>query len=108
MSELIITGDEFAAALEQKHGAKPQEFVMNLDTVDRKLDEMLASGSPLAAMWYYRKIWATGALKGLVGDDIWQMDGYPKTTLDKLLVQGEMQPYRELPQRVIQIMADFD
>ncbi|CEJ83031.1 hypothetical protein VHEMI03063 [[Torrubiella] hemipterigena] len=108
LAELIVTGDEIRAALEQKHGAKPQEFVMSIDTVDRKLDETLAAGSPLAAMWYYRKIWATGALKGLVGDDIWEIDGYPKTTLDELLVQGKMQPYRELPERVIQIMAQFD
>lgn len=108
MSELVVTGNQIVAALTKQHGAKTQEHAMTIDTASHKMHEAIDKGSPLAAMWYYRKVWATGALRALVGDDIWEMDGYRRMTLDELFVRGKLQSYRELPPQVIQIMADFD
>lgn len=40
-------------------------------------------------------------MKG-VGDDIWDVKGYEKATLDELLVEGKLEPYRDLPPQVTQ------
>lgn len=41
--------------------------------------------------------WATGKHLELVGNDIWDVQGYPKTTLEKVVVEGDVEPYKAFP-----------
>lgn len=45
----------------------------------------------------YRLAWATGKHLELVGNDIWDLQGYPKTTLEKVVVEGDVEPYKAFP-----------
>ncbi|KAN0098993.1 NAD(P)-binding protein [Hyaloscypha variabilis] len=101
LSELKATGQQIYEALRKKHGAEPQTFTHSLEKVDTEISKELERGSPLAAVWWYRRVWGAGQNVPNVGRDIWEVDGYPKVTLDELLVEGKIQPYREVPPQLI-------
>jgi hypothetical protein len=100
LTELLATGQEIAAALEKKHGKPPQTFNHSLEMVDGEIEKSIALGSPLAALWWYRKVWGTGQHTRMMGTDVWEVDGYPKLTLEELIVEGKLKPYRDVPPQV--------
>lgn len=104
LSELKATGQEINEALRKKHGAEPQTFTHSLEKVDAEIGKELERGSPLAAVWWYRRVWGAGQNVPNVGCDIWEVDGYPKVTLDELLVEGKIEPYREVPPQMIGVV----
>ncbi|KAI1347686.1 NAD(P)-binding protein [Xylaria sp. FL0043] len=97
LSEFKATGAEIASVLREKHGVEPQKFIHSLDKVDAEIEARVRSGNPTALSWYVRKAWGVGdAVKGL-GEDIWEVEGYEKATLRGLLLEGKLEPYKEVP-----------
>ncbi|KAM3477375.1 hypothetical protein MY8738_006457 [Beauveria namnaoensis] len=97
--ELAPTGQEIAAALEKRHGRKPDIFTQSTEQVTAEFLARLDSDlSALAPAWYWRKLWGTGDLTRLLGSDIWHVPNVPKATLDDLIVKGEVETYRDLSQ----------
>ncbi|EJP70163.1 nmrA-like family protein [Beauveria bassiana ARSEF 2860] len=97
--ELAPTGQEIAAALEKRHGRKPDIFTQSTEQVTAEFLARLDSDlSALAPAWYWRKLWGTGDLTRLLGSDIWHVPNVRKATLDDLIVKGEVGTYRDLSQ----------
>ncbi|KAI1370419.1 NmrA-like family protein [Hypoxylon crocopeplum] len=98
ISEVKATGNEIAAALKKKHGVEPQVFRHSLEKVSNEIETCMASGSFLSAVWCWRKCWGLGDSAKGVGEDIWEVEGYEKVTIDGLLVEGKLEPYKDIPQ----------
>ncbi|KAG7110272.1 hypothetical protein HYQ45_014869 [Verticillium longisporum] len=97
--ELAPTGEEIAAALETKHGKAPVIFNQTVEKAVADFNAHLTSQSELsyiAPAWFYRKLWGTGELTSMLGSDIYDVPGYRKATLDELIVEGKVKPYRDL------------
>ncbi|KAK1236865.1 hypothetical protein MKX08_007813 [Trichoderma sp. CBMAI-0020] len=90
LSEFIITGSEVAAALERKHGTPPQIFRPSVERVTKEIKARLQKNDVSAISLAYRLPWATDKHLQLVGSDIWDVAGYQKTTLDKVVVEGDL------------------
>ncbi|KAI8627475.1 NAD(P)-binding protein [Xylariaceae sp. FL1651] len=102
ISELKATGNEIAAVLKERHGAEPQKFVHTLEKVDGEIDRCVRNGIPTALSWYCRRAWGTGDIVPGIGEDIWEVEGYEKATLLGLLLEGKLEPYRDIPPQVKQ------
>jgi hypothetical protein len=98
--ELAPTGEDIAEALEKKHGEKPKIFTQSAEKATADFHAHRTSGHPvlsvLSAAWFYRKLWGTGELTSMLGSDIWDVPGYQKATVDDLIVEGKVNPYRDL------------
>ncbi|KAH8766136.1 hypothetical protein F5883DRAFT_461018 [Diaporthe sp. PMI_573] len=98
--ELAPTGEDIAEALEKKHGEKPKIFTQSVEKATADFHAHRTSGHPvlsvLSAAWFYRKLWGTGELTSMLGSDIWDVPGYQKATVDDLIVEGKVNPYRDL------------
>ncbi|KAI0867846.1 NAD(P)-binding protein [Hypoxylon argillaceum] len=103
ISELKATGSEIAAALKEKHGAEPQKFVHSLEKVDAEIEQGIKSGNPTALSWYCRKAWGIGSIVKGIGEDIWTVEGYKKATLRSLLLEDQLEPYKDVPPQVKQL-----
>ena len=79
-------------------------FHHSLDKADKEMETCLQQGSPLAMSWYIRKTWGEGKLVLALGEDIWDVEGFEKATLNQLLIEGKMKPYRNVPPQVIQVL----
>ncbi|KAI2623069.1 NmrA-like family protein [Hypoxylon sp. NC1633] len=101
LSELRATGYEIAAALKKKHGAEPQILRHSLEKADNEADKCIATGSLFSLHWDCRKAWGNGNFIKGVGEDFWEVKGYRKLTLDELLVDGKLEPYRDLPHALV-------
>ncbi|KAK5738938.1 hypothetical protein LTR17_005664 [Elasticomyces elasticus] len=104
LCELRPTGNDIASVLAQAHGRDPTVTSDSLAKVSAGVTRCLAEGSPFALMWYCRKVWATGQQSKMVGSDIWEVPGYTKATLQSLLAEGKLEPYREMPPQIIGAM----
>jgi len=101
ISELQPTGRQIASALEKKHGTPPQVFYHSLEGIYNEIETRLKTGiSPTLAL-LCRKIWGSGQQVKLVGEDIWDVQGYEKATLEDLIVKGKIEPYRDMPAEVM-------
>ncbi|KAH6695030.1 hypothetical protein F5X68DRAFT_243450 [Plectosphaerella plurivora] len=97
--ELAPTGEEVAAALEKKHGKPPAIFHQPVEDTVATFNEYLNAESDakyLAPAWFYRKIWGTGEITTMLGQDIYHVPDYQKATLEELVVEGKVKPYRDL------------
>ncbi|KAL1305504.1 hypothetical protein AAFC00_002376 [Neodothiora populina] len=107
--ELKATGKEIAAVLAKDKGSAPQEVHFPIEVVNEKVETCLANGVPFALAHYCRKIWGTGQQARMVGDDIWEVPGYKKVSLEELIVGGKLQSYRVMPPIVYTtLVAAFD
>ena len=97
LSELIVTGSDIFQALHRKHNSPPKVFRQSLDQVDEEVSTRLSKGDRVAIVFVYRRPWGSGTQIDLVGNDIWEVEGYKKATLDELLVEGKMEPYKDFP-----------
>lgn len=66
-------------------------------------DDAIASGHPFALAAYCRKLWATGQITSMLGE-LYEVKGYQKKTLQQLVVDGELEPYKELPSFVTEAL----
>ncbi|KAI0183535.1 hypothetical protein EV127DRAFT_464937 [Xylaria flabelliformis] len=103
ISEFKATGNEIAAVLREKNGTEPQKFVHSLEKVDAEIDRCIKNGIPTAISWHCRKAWGVGDIVKGIGGDIWEVEGYHKTTLRELLLEDKLEPYRDVPPQVKQI-----
>ncbi|KAH8167058.1 hypothetical protein CIB48_g1175 [Xylaria polymorpha] len=103
ISELKATGSEVIAALREKHGAEPQKFVHSLEKVDAEIEQCVKNNTPTGISWHCRKAWGVGDFVKGIGEDIWEVEGYQKATLRELLVEGKLEPYRDVPPEVKQL-----
>ncbi|KAI0849110.1 NmrA-like family protein [Daldinia vernicosa] len=102
LSELRATGKEIAAVLKKKHGAEPQIFRHSPEKIENELESAIKSGSPLALSWYCRKAWGEGIIvKGV--SDLWEVEGYKKATLEDLLLEGKLEPYRDVGPQIAKV-----
>ncbi|KAI1817020.1 NAD(P)-binding protein [Poronia punctata] len=102
-SEFKATGRDIAAVLQEKHGVEPQKFYHSIEKVDSQLEDDFINGRPTALSRHCRKAWGTGELVKGLGKDIWEVPGYKKATLRELLLEGKLEPYKELPPQVTQL-----
>lgn len=100
--ELAPTGEEIAEALEKKHGEKPKIFTQSVEKTVADFHKHRTSDHPvlsrISPAWFWRKLWGTGELTSMLGSDIWDVPGYQKATVDDLIVEGKVGPYRDLSQ----------
>jgi len=60
-------------------------------------DAVLEHGKPLALAMYLRIAWATGwEVRSMEGLEMWDVPGYRKVTLKELIVDGNLERYKEL------------
>jgi hypothetical protein len=97
LREFTATGSEIAQALEHKHGMPTQIFRQSLEQIDEQLDRRVAAGDFTALAFAYRRPWGTGRQFQLIGNDIWEVEGYQKTTLEEVILGDKLEPYKEFP-----------
>jgi hypothetical protein len=103
LSELQPTGNDVARALTKKFGASPATGSVTLGLVSQQIDQFLNESNPLALPYYCRKIWGTGQQTTMIGSDIWEVEGYPKSTLTEL-IDGKLEQYRGIPPAVTTLL----
>ncbi|KAH6616790.1 hypothetical protein C7974DRAFT_427714 [Boeremia exigua] len=98
--ELAPTGEEIAESLRKKHGEEPKISYQSAEEATAQYHTHRNSGHPILSLlsgaWFYRKLWGTGELTSMLGLDIWDVAGYRKATIDDLIVEGMVRPYRDL------------
>ncbi|KAI1767518.1 NmrA-like family protein [Hypoxylon sp. FL1150] len=102
LSEIKATANEIVAALKRKYGKEPEIIAHSLEKVENEVDTCIEKGVPLSLAWWCRKTWGNGKLVKGVGDDIWEVKGYEKATLEGLLVDGRLESYRNVHPQVTQ------
>lgn len=105
ISEFKATGNEIASALKKKHGSEPQIITHSLEKVEKEIETCIGKGVPLSLAWWCRKSWGSGTFMRGLGDDIWEVKGFQKATLEGLLVEGGLEPYKDVP---LQVRQAFD
>ncbi|KAI1125135.1 NAD(P)-binding protein [Nemania abortiva] len=103
LSELKATGNEIAAVLKEKHGADPQKFVHSIEKADAEIEHCIKNNIPTALSWDCRKAWGTGYIEKGMGKDFWEVEGYKKATLRELLLEGKLEPYKDVPPQIKQL-----
>ena len=104
LSELSPTGDDIVRVLASRHGAAPKRVRHSVDKVDSEIKACVEAGSPMALLWYYRKLWGTGRHVDLIGRDIWEVNNYRKASLNELVLEGSLSSYRDMPMEVAKLL----
>ncbi|CAI6043957.1 unnamed protein product [Clonostachys chloroleuca] len=104
LSELTPTGLEIAAVMKKKHGSDPTTETRSLEDVNRTIEGYISNGSNLAVPSYCRKIWGTGEMIKMLPDELWEVEGYKKATLEDIILEGECGNYRALPETVVEYL----
>jgi hypothetical protein len=68
-----------------------------VEQVKKEIEVRLQKNDISAIALGYRLAWATGRQLELVGNDIWDVEGYQKATLDQVVVEGGVEPYKAFP-----------
>ncbi|KAI1109831.1 NAD(P)-binding protein [Nemania sp. NC0429] len=103
ISEFKATGAEIASVLNEKYGVEPRKFIHSLEKAKAEIDRCIQNGSPTALSWHCRKAWGLGDIVKGIGEDIWEVGGYKKATLVDLLIEGKLEPYKDVPPQVKQL-----
>ncbi|KAJ5015975.1 hypothetical protein K4K57_012373 [Colletotrichum sp. SAR 10_99] len=104
LSELAPTGQEIAAVMKQKHGEEPKKITHSLEKVKAELDHCIEAGEIFSLVWFCRKIWGTGELMAMLSSDVWDVPGYKKAALEDLVLEDKREPYRDLPEFVVEYL----
>ncbi|KAK7221530.1 hypothetical protein V2G26_009533 [Clonostachys chloroleuca] len=104
LSELTPTGLEIAAVMKKKHGSDPTTETRSLEDVNRTIEGYISNGSNLAVPSYCRKIWGTGEMIKMLPDELWEVEGYKKATLEDIILEGKCGNYRALPETVVEYL----
>ncbi|PYI07317.1 NAD(P)-binding protein [Aspergillus sclerotiicarbonarius CBS 121057] len=109
LCELSPTGDNITTALTEKFGTRTLSTSETTDSINDRVETALSAGNPFALAYYCRKIWGTGQQAAMLGSDVWDLKQYPKVSLRGLIVDGQLESYREMPVQVEQFFAShFD
>jgi hypothetical protein len=90
LTELSPTGTQIQEALEKRHGSQPKIAHVTEEESIKKIQE----GHPLALMDLVKLKWSSG--EHSVGDNVFELEGYQKATLDDLIVDRKLGEYREV------------
>ncbi|KAI8163214.1 hypothetical protein KHU50_007664 [Colletotrichum sp. SAR 10_65] len=104
LSELAPTGQEIAAVMKQKHGEEPKTTTHSLEKVKAEFHHCIEAGEIFSLVWFCRKIWGTGELMAMLSSDVWDVPGYKKATLEDLVLEDKREPYRDLPEFVVEYL----
>ncbi|KAG7404300.1 Isoflavone reductase-like protein [Fusarium oxysporum f. sp. rapae] len=104
LSELAPTGNKIAAVMKEKNGREPRIETRSLEDVNRTIEELISKESNLAVPSYCRKMWGTGEMMKMLPDDLWEVSGYKKASLEDLVIGGRLGPYRALPDQVMEYL----
>ncbi|KAL7625745.1 hypothetical protein AAE478_004968 [Parahypoxylon ruwenzoriense] len=112
-NRIIFTGDKFKAtgqeifsALEKKYGTSPQKFTHSLEKVENEIQACIKVGNRPTLAWWCRKAWGNGTSVKSVGEDIWEVEGYKKTNITELVVDGKLESYKDLPPPLVSLLND--
>lgn len=105
LSELTPTGHQIASVLTQKHSSRTLTTTETLASTNKKIETGLESGMPAVLAYYCRKIWGTGEQGGMLGGDIWHVEGYEKVDVQELVGEGLLGEYREVPAGVWEFLG---
>ncbi|OJZ86344.1 hypothetical protein ASPFODRAFT_716291 [Aspergillus luchuensis CBS 106.47] len=104
LSELAPTGMEIAAIMREKNGRDPSIVTRSLEEINQRIEDSLSKESNLAVPAYCRKMWGTGEMMKMLPDDLWEVEGYRKATLEDLVIGGKLDSYRVLPDHVLEYL----
>ncbi|KAF5534002.1 hypothetical protein FMEXI_11509 [Fusarium mexicanum] len=104
LSELTPTGIEIAAVMKEKNGREPSISTRSLNEINQTIEGHISNESNLAVPSYCRKMWGTGEMMKMLPDDLWQVKDYKKATLQDLVIGGELESYRALPDQVLELL----
>ncbi|KAG5783475.1 hypothetical protein H9Q73_002893 [Fusarium xylarioides] len=104
LSELAPTGMEIAAVMKEKNGREPSISTRSLDEINQTIEGHISNESNLAVPSYCRKMWGTGEMMKMLPDDLWEVKDYKKATLQDLVIGGELESYRALPDQVLELL----
>jgi hypothetical protein len=77
--------------LKKRHGHDPKIA----RATEEESVEKIQAGHPMALMDLVKVKWSSG--QHSVGNDVYDLEGYKKATLDDLVVDGKLGEYREVP-----------
>ncbi|RAH56521.1 NmrA-like family protein [Aspergillus piperis CBS 112811] len=104
LSELAPTGMEIAAVMKEKNGRDPSIVTRILEEINQRIEDSLSKESNLAVPAYCRKMWGTGEMMKMLPDDLWEVEGYRKASLEDLVIGGKLDSYRALPDHVLEYL----
>ncbi|KAL4934777.1 hypothetical protein BDV06DRAFT_229460 [Aspergillus oleicola] len=104
LHESKATNAENAGALTEKFGSPARTTHESAEAINPAVEDALAAQNSFALASYCRKIWGNGQQVEMVGTDVWD-EGYGKATLHRLIMEGELRAYREMPQAVVDFFA---
>ncbi|PYH35460.1 NmrA-like family protein [Aspergillus neoniger CBS 115656] len=104
LSELAPTGMEIAAIMKEKNGRDPSIATRSLEEINQRIEDSLSKESNLAVPAYCRKMWGTGEMMKMLPDDLWEVEGYRKASLEDLVIGGKLDSYRTLPDHVLEYL----
>ncbi|OJI84190.1 hypothetical protein ASPTUDRAFT_147540 [Aspergillus tubingensis CBS 134.48] len=104
LSELAPTGMEIAAIMKEKNGRDPSIATRSLEEINQRIEDSLSKESNLAVPAYCRKMWGTGDMMKMLPDDLWEVEGYRKASLEDLVIGGKLESYRTLPDHVLEYL----
>ncbi|GLB12213.1 hypothetical protein AtubIFM57258_009493 [Aspergillus tubingensis] len=107
LSELAPTGMEIAAIMKEKNGRDPSIATRSLEEIDQRIEDSLSKESNLAVPAYCRKMWGTGEMMKMLPDDLWEVEGYKKASLEDLVIGGKLESYRTLPDHVLEYLREI-
>jgi hypothetical protein len=90
LTELTPSGTQIQQALKKRHGSEPKIAHVTEEESIKKIQE----GHPLALMDLVKLKWSRG--EHSVGDNVFELEGYKKATLDDLIVERLLGEYREV------------
>ncbi|XRM48847.1 hypothetical protein ABZX51_011756 [Aspergillus tubingensis] len=105
LSELAPTGMEIAAIMKRKNGREPSIGTRSLEEICQRIEDSLSKESNLAVPAYCRKMWGTGEMMKMLPDDLWEVEGYKKASLEDLAIGGKLESYRTLPDHVLEYLS---
>ncbi|GFN20161.1 hypothetical protein AtubIFM55763_010845 [Aspergillus tubingensis] len=107
LSELAPTGMEIAAIMKEKNGRDPSIATRSLEEINQRIEDSLSKESNLAVPAYCRKMWGTGEMMKMLPDDLWEVEGYKKASLEDLVIGGRLESYRTLPDHVLEYLREI-
>ncbi|PWY62421.1 NmrA-like family protein [Aspergillus eucalypticola CBS 122712] len=107
LSELAPTGMEIAAIMKEKNGRDPSITTRSLEKINQRIEDSLSKESNLAVPAYCRKMWGTGEMMKMLPDNLWEVEGYRKASLEDLVIGGKLDSYRTLPDHVLEYLRNM-
>lgn len=94
LREYTFSGSDLLAALARAHGGTQPTVARRTSVAE--LERAIAAGHPLALAYACRRNWGASLALDVLTDDVLEVEGYDKATLEGQVVGGGLQHYRTL------------